>query len=655
MQSLFKRFGVALLAFLFHLNNIEKPHLVNTQGRSFEHATVTEILRDNLQENGSRIGDQIVRLHFADDTESEANCPNGLLFGTVCKPGMTVNAMRSQAGALASCTVYSYDRSKAVIGFLVFFCTLLILIGGSKGLKSVLALFLTFASFLFFFFPLLMHGVAPILAAVITATIILSLTVWLICGQTKKALAAGIASFGGVLAAGLSAEIFGAMAQLSGYNVTNIEALLFVAQSTRIDVGGLLFAGILFASLGAVLDIAMDVSAAVAEVAEAHPASSRELFASGMRVGQDVMGTMAATLILAVFGGSLGTWVLDYVYDLPLLQLVNSNGLDIVIMQVSQAASASSSPCRSPRSALRGCFLVKRLELLARESVAFPAEMADDLRLAVLDERLEVSEPEAQQHLADALLRAGAAEGEVGCRKIVDLEPLEERRDDPPRVESLLDQMRDGLYMAEVLLEPFDRLLRRIRQRLEQETAGTNAVEVRIDEHAEADARRRLLGVVEILCQIVGDLTVRERRAARHGVAQSRETRDCHHAVRADAAADVDLAFRIQRQIDMRIADRAAHEAFRHSVRRHLAEGAVTIERDGHGLFVLEVRREEQRARHRPAERSGRHGIAVMAADGLIDEVGRHGGVDAHAIRHRLYEMILHIFISLSKEPLIYS
>ncbi len=338
MQSLFKRFGVALLAvallaFLFHLNDIEKPQLVNTQGRSFERATVTEILRDNLQENGSRIGDQIVRLHFADGTEAEANCPNGLLFGTVCKPGMTVIAMRSQAGALASCTVYSYDRTKAVICFLVFFCALLILVGGSKGLKSVLALLLTFASFLFFFFPLLLHGVAPILAAVITATIILSLTVWLICGQTKKALAAGIAAFGGVLAAGLAAEGFDAAAHLSGYNVTNIEALLFVAQNTRIDVGGLLFAGILFASLGAVLDIAMDVAAAVAEIAETRPASSRELFASGMRVGQDVMGTMAATLILAVFGGSLGAWVLDYVYDLPLLQLMNSNGLDIVIMQ----------------------------------------------------------------------------------------------------------------------------------------------------------------------------------------------------------------------------------------------------------------------------------------------------------------------------------
>ncbi|WP_270528810.1 YibE/F family protein [Mitsuokella jalaludinii] len=44
-------------------------------------------------------------------------------------------------------------------------------------------------------------------------------------------------------------------------------------------------------------------------------------------------GCHAATLILAVFGGSLGTWVLDYVYDLPFLQLLNSNSLNIVIMQ----------------------------------------------------------------------------------------------------------------------------------------------------------------------------------------------------------------------------------------------------------------------------------------------------------------------------------
>lgn len=324
----------ALLAALVQLNNVTKPALVNTDGRVFAKAVVADVLRDNVQENGSRIGDQIVSLKLEDGSLVQANSPNGLLFGTVCEPGMSVVVIASKTGTLSSYTVYSYDRMTAVIAFLAFFALLLMLVGGKKGVKSVVALTVTFACFLFFFFPLLLHGLSPIVAAVITATIVLALTVWLICGPTRQALAAGIASFGGVLSAGIAAEVFGRMAHLSGYNVPNIESLLFISQNSKIDVGEFLFAGILFASLGAVLDIAMDVSAATAEIrSQSAEVSAQSLFKSGMRVGQDVMGTMAATLILAVFGGSLGTWVLDYVYDLPFLQLLNSNSLDIVIMQ----------------------------------------------------------------------------------------------------------------------------------------------------------------------------------------------------------------------------------------------------------------------------------------------------------------------------------
>ena len=73
----------------------------------------------------------------------------------------------------------------------------------------------------------------------------------------------------------------------------------------------------------------------------------KELFKSGMNVGRDVMGTMSTTLILAFFGGSLGVWVLDYVYDLPYLQLMNSNSIGIEIMQVYLAVLALFSLCQS--------------------------------------------------------------------------------------------------------------------------------------------------------------------------------------------------------------------------------------------------------------------------------------------------------------------
>lgn len=279
--------------FLWQYNQVDKPQLVNSDGRVFEKARVVDIVRDNLQEDGSRVGDQIVTLRMEDGPDAgqtvQANCPNGLLFGTVCQPGMAVIVISANVGAMGV---------------------------------------------LFLFFPMVLRGMGPVAAAVITSAIVLAATMYLINGWTKKSLAAFGATLGGILTACLAAILFGHAVNLSGYNVSNIENLMFVAQNTLIDVGQILFAGILFASLGAVMDIAMDVTAACAELERHKPDISRKvLFTAGMNVGRDVMGTMSTTLILAFFGGSLGVWLLDYAYDLPYLQLINSNAVGIEIMK----------------------------------------------------------------------------------------------------------------------------------------------------------------------------------------------------------------------------------------------------------------------------------------------------------------------------------
>lgn len=325
--------------FLQSYNQVEKPTLVNTQGRAFEKATVVEVLKDNIQEDGSRVGDQVVLLQMETGPQKgqilEANSPNGLLFGTACKPGLEVITISSVVGQLHVTTVYNVDRSMPIYIFIAIFLISLCIIGGKKGVKSAIALIFSFICFVFVFFPMIMKGTSPSLAAIFTATIVTAMTICLINGFTIKALSAILATFFGLLiAAGLTADIFGYFTSLSGYNVSNIEALLFIGQNTLIDVGQLLFAGVLFASLGAVMDIAMDVSSAVQELHVKNPAlTPKELFKSGMNVGRDIMGTMSTTLILAFFGGSLGVWVLDYVYDLPYLQLINSNSIGIEIMQ----------------------------------------------------------------------------------------------------------------------------------------------------------------------------------------------------------------------------------------------------------------------------------------------------------------------------------
>ncbi len=51
----------SLFIYWFNINTVKSP-LVNTMGRSFEKATVVEIIKDNLAEDGNRYGNQQVIL-----------------------------------------------------------------------------------------------------------------------------------------------------------------------------------------------------------------------------------------------------------------------------------------------------------------------------------------------------------------------------------------------------------------------------------------------------------------------------------------------------------------------------------------------------------------------------------------------------------------
>ena len=75
-------------------------------------------------------------------------------------------------------------------------------------------------------------------------------------------------------------------------------------------------------------------ASAIAEIHVQNPALSRRaLFRAGMHVGRDMMGTDSNTLILAFAGGSISMLVLDYAYNLPYRQIINSNNIGIAIMQ----------------------------------------------------------------------------------------------------------------------------------------------------------------------------------------------------------------------------------------------------------------------------------------------------------------------------------
>ena len=331
-------FAVVVAVCFYTISQVHRVPLMENGGRSFVKAQVTSIIQDHEQSGDVYIGDQTVQLELLSGDHAgesvEATSSSAYLYGVHCTVGMKVIAIVSESNGELVTSVYGYNRAPALYAIVALFLLSIVVIGGKRGLYSVISLVFTFISILWFFLPAIYRGWSPILAAIVVVILTTLVTMYLVGGFTAKATAAVLGTILGVLAAGVLAWIFGKITHVTGYNVSDIENLIYVQEETGIQVGELLFAGILIAALGAVMDVSMSISSTLQELHEQNPTmTARQLCRSGMTVGRDMMGTMSNTLILAFAGGSINTIVMFYAYDYEYLQLINLYDMAIEIIQ----------------------------------------------------------------------------------------------------------------------------------------------------------------------------------------------------------------------------------------------------------------------------------------------------------------------------------
>lgn len=330
--------GILFLLFFCFLSKTEKTELMETEGRNFEKAKVTKIIEDNVTENGNIAGNQNVEIRLLSGEHKgeimEAVSSSSYLFGAHCRVGMTVIVIVNETAGQMTATVYSENREPAIWLMVAVFVAVVVLVGGKKGIASIAGLAFTMFCIFFLFLPMIYRGISPILAAITVVALTSVVTMLFIDGLSRKSLAAMLGTVMGVVVAGIFAWIFGKVTNISGYNVSDIENLVYVEEMTDIKIGELLFAGILIAALGAVMDVGMSIASTVNELQETNKnMTTRELFCSGMNVGRDMMGTMSNTLILAFTGGSINTLVFIYAYNYPYRQIINMYSVGIELMQ----------------------------------------------------------------------------------------------------------------------------------------------------------------------------------------------------------------------------------------------------------------------------------------------------------------------------------
>lgn len=367
------------IGFLFLLRSVQQHQdygLINKTGVSYEKAEVIAIESEQLHdvdEVGYAVGTQkvTVRLLSGEQKGSEFSADNYISYlgGVQCYEGQTiiVNVSNSTIEDSTIVGVYTANRAPVLYAFIGLFVLIMCAIGGKQGLKSSVSLAFTFVCVIFLFIPMLFNGISPITAAVFVCFITTLFTMYMIGGFTTKSLSAILSTLGGVIIAAISAKLACNAAGISGFNMDQAEDLIVIARQAPIQVEGILFAGILIAALGAVMDVAMSVVSTIHEIHDKNPnLTYKELFMSGIHVGRDMMGTMSNTLILAFAGGSLPTMIFIYAYATEYHQFMNTYAIGIEIIQ--GIAGSMGVILTVPIAACLSSVFLKRKELFKNKS-----------------------------------------------------------------------------------------------------------------------------------------------------------------------------------------------------------------------------------------------------------------------------------------------
>lgn len=193
------------------------------------------------------------------------------------------------------------------------FVMILLIVGNKQGLFSVIsfivnALILSLALDLYIAYP----SISLVLIFGIAALFFSSFSLLLVNGRNEKTYTAIVSTLLGTIA---SLTIAFATIKLTNGSGLRYEEMQFITRPYEMVFLASLFVG----SLGAVMDIAITMTASLFEIYEKnHDISLAQLKESGMNIGKDIMGTMTSILFFVYVSGSLPMLILYLKNGAPL-------------------------------------------------------------------------------------------------------------------------------------------------------------------------------------------------------------------------------------------------------------------------------------------------------------------------------------------------
>ncbi|PQQ47661.1 YibE/F family protein [Bacillus thuringiensis] len=187
---------------------------------------------------------------------------------------------------------------------------LMTLIGGKKGARSFIILFLNFGVIFLTILFMSDPSANPIVISMIACTIISIITLFYINGINLKTIAAFISTLITIVILLFFIVIVTKKTMIQGFGKEELEELSIFSLHIGVDFVKIGAAVIIMSTLGAIIDVAISIASPMSERFNHNTLISREdLFTFGISIGKDILGANTNTLFFAFVGGYLALFL----------------------------------------------------------------------------------------------------------------------------------------------------------------------------------------------------------------------------------------------------------------------------------------------------------------------------------------------------------
>ena len=330
---------IVLLALLWWIpTGFQKQIYVNSEGVK---AKVVEVNNKGVYSTGMiQQGDQRCTIeilegeHKGQQVEGMNLLTGKLEFDKMFKPGDVAWVLLEldSSNEVIFANMVDYYRIDQQIFLIGLFVILIIAFSGFTGVRTLLSFSFALFSIVKILIPCLLKGIPPLLVALMVGNLLTVITLLLVAGCNKKAYTAIISSMICSLMTCLLAVVFGDLFKMHGAVMDWSESLLYAGYQ-HLDLTAIFQAGIYLACSGAILDLSIDISAALDEVIKNNPSVSRaNLIKSGLSIGRSVVGSQTTTLLLAYMGSYITILMVYMAQGTPLMSILNSQKVSSEIL-----------------------------------------------------------------------------------------------------------------------------------------------------------------------------------------------------------------------------------------------------------------------------------------------------------------------------------